>query len=157
ILLGECWLLARLGGERRTLRQLLAIDVAPLPAGPAAVRSRRIGRPALAALVVLMAAVVPARALPQRAELRPTRADFAEFPLRLGACNGRRQPLEALYLDTLKLDDYVLADFVMPHAVTEPSAGADRVNLYVAYYASQRTGQSAHSPRSCLPGGGWRI
>src|SRR5262249_28091166 len=33
----------------------------------------------------------------------------------------------------------------------------DRVNLYVAYYASQRTGQSAHSPRSCLPGGGWRI
>jgi EpsI family protein len=31
------------------------------------------------------------------------------------------------------------------------------VNLYVAYYASQRTGQSAHSPRSCLPGGGWRI
>jgi EpsI family protein len=31
------------------------------------------------------------------------------------------------------------------------------VNFYVAYYASQRTGQSAHSPRSCLPGGGWRI
>src|SRR5262249_53595478 len=26
-----------------------------------------------------------------------------------------------------------------------------------AYYASQRTGQAAHSPRSCLPGGGWRI
>jgi EpsI family protein len=31
------------------------------------------------------------------------------------------------------------------------------VNLYVAYYASQRTGQAVHSPSSCLPGGGWRI
>src|SRR5262249_54456539 len=62
----------------------------------------------------------------------------------------------------LKLDDYVLADFVhdgvdgaaVPSAL--PGAGVP-VNLYVAYYASQRTGQSAHSPRSCLPGGGWNI
>ena len=29
------------------------------------------------------------------------------------------------------------------------------MNLYVAYYASQRTGEAVHSPRSCLPGGGW--
>jgi EpsI family protein len=27
----------------------------------------------------------------------------------------------------------------------------------VAYYASQRKGESAHSPRSCIPGGGWEI
>jgi EpsI family protein len=27
----------------------------------------------------------------------------------------------------------------------------------VAYYASQRKGSSIHSPRSCIPGGGWRI
>jgi EpsI family protein len=31
------------------------------------------------------------------------------------------------------------------------------VNFYVAYYASQRKGESAHSPRSCIPGGGWEI
>ena len=31
------------------------------------------------------------------------------------------------------------------------------VNLYVAYYASQRKGESAHSPRTCIPGGGWQI
>jgi EpsI family protein len=31
------------------------------------------------------------------------------------------------------------------------------VNFYVASYASQRKGQSAHSPRSCIPGGGWEI
>jgi EpsI family protein len=31
------------------------------------------------------------------------------------------------------------------------------VNLYIAYYRSQRKGQSAHSPRTCIPGGGWEI
>ena len=31
------------------------------------------------------------------------------------------------------------------------------VELYVAYYASQRNGASIHSPKACLPGGGWAI
>jgi EpsI family protein len=50
----------------------------------------------------------------------------------------------------LRLDDYLLADY---RRGDEPVP----VNLYVAWYDSQRAGQSAHSPRSCLPGGGWRI
>ncbi len=31
------------------------------------------------------------------------------------------------------------------------------MNLFVAYYASQRKGSSPHSPRVCMPGGGWEI
>jgi EpsI family protein len=111
-------------------------------------------------LLILLAAVVPARALPKRIEIRPPRADFSQFPLRVGPWSGQRDRLETVYVDALRIDDYVLANFV-GHRV---GATADQfaavtapVNLYVAYYASQRTGQSAHSPRSCLPGGGWRI
>jgi EpsI family protein len=29
------------------------------------------------------------------------------------------------------------------------------VQLYVGYYASQRTGDTIHSPKNCLPGAGW--
>ncbi len=29
------------------------------------------------------------------------------------------------------------------------------VNLFVAYYAKQKAGESMHSPKYCLPGGGW--
>lgn len=29
--------------------------------------------------------------------------------------------------------------------------------LFVAYFASQKYGSQMHSPRHCLPGGGWRI
>ena len=30
-------------------------------------------------------------------------------------------------------------------------------NFYIAYYQSQRKGVSPHSPRVCIPGGGWEI
>jgi EpsI family protein len=55
-----------------------------------------------------------------------------------------------MYVDALKFDDYVLADY-------RRDGDSVPVNLYVAYYGSQRKGASVHSPRSCIPGGGWEI
>jgi EpsI family protein len=51
----------------------------------------------------------------------------------------------------LKLDDYVMADYV------NDGAGAVQVNFYSAWYNSQRKGEAVHSPRACLPGGGWEM
>jgi len=62
---------------------------------------------------------------------------------------GRNDYLEPEIIETLKFDDYVLANF--------SDDGRRQVNFYVAYYGSQRKGESAHSPRSCIPGDGWRI
>ena len=31
------------------------------------------------------------------------------------------------------------------------------LELFIAYYAQQRAGESMHSPKHCLPGGGWEI
>lgn len=31
------------------------------------------------------------------------------------------------------------------------------VDLFIAYYDEQRTGNSAHSPANCIPGSGWNI
>ena len=50
----------------------------------------------------------------------------------------------------LKLDDYLLAEL-------RDSPSGDPINLYIAYYNSQRKGEAVHSPRSCLPGGGWQL
>jgi EpsI family protein len=88
-------------------------------------------------------------AVPERVETRPERTWFSSFPLQLDAWNGRREVMEKKYLDVLMLDDYILADY----------AGASEmpINLYVAYYDSQQSNASSHSPSSCLPGGGWRI
>jgi EpsI family protein len=69
--------------------------------------------------------------------------------MRFGDWHGRRESLEAIYSDALQLDDYVLADYVGPDG--------SAVNLYIPYYNSQRKGEAVHSPRSCLPGGGWQM
>jgi EpsI family protein len=35
--------------------------------------------------------------------------------------------------------------------------GGASLDLFVAFYAQQRAGESMHSPKHCLPGGGWEI
>lgn len=37
----------------------------------------------------------------------------------------------------------------------QPSNPTEGVGLFIAYFASQRTGDTMHSPRNCLPGAGW--
>jgi len=53
-------------------------------------------------------------------------------------------------LSAIKVDDWLMTNYVRPDRISF-------VNLYIAYYASQRKGVSTHSPKSCIPGGGWRI
>jgi EpsI family protein len=69
--------------------------------------------------------------------------------MEIGGRAGKKNEMESIYLDALKLSDYILADYV--------GTDGQAVNFYVAYYDSQRKGASVHSPKSCLPGGGWRI
>ena len=35
--------------------------------------------------------------------------------------------------------------------------GPDQLSLFIAYYDQQRSGESLHSPKNCLPGSGWEI
>ncbi len=156
LLLLECVALLRICGDRRPLREVLGFEVTARPGGLTH-RPIRLSKPAGAVALVLVLAVYPALALPQRMELKPARDEFSRFPLRLGDWVGRRDRMESIYLSELKLDDYLLANFVPAATPADPSGGDAPVNVYVAYYASQRSGQSVHSPRSCLPGGGWRI
>jgi EpsI family protein len=84
-----------------------------------------------------------------RHELLPERTPFATFPTALGEWRGRQSSLDVQVVEGLKLTDYILSDYVRKDG--RP------VNFYVAYYASQRTGLSPHSPSACLPGAGWQI
>ena len=149
LLVVEIWLLSLVGKDRRPFREVFGMEFpAPTPAG-AAVSTRTIPVQGWAGLVLLGAAVAGALAVGGRVEEIPPRAGFESFPLTLQDWKGRDDRLDTIVLDELKLDDYVIADY--------RNGEGDVVNFYVAYYGSQRSGASAHSPRSCLPGGGWRI
>jgi EpsI family protein len=110
---------------------------------------RKLSPAFIAAGAVLVTFVGIAIMLPRPAEIVPGRVSFIEFPLNLGTWTGQRRSLEGIYLDQLKLDDYLLVDYF--------DNGGHAVNLYVSYYNSQRKGDAVHSPRACLPGGGWQL
>jgi exosortase D (VPLPA-CTERM-specific) len=48
----------------------------------------------------------------------------------------------------LKTSDYVMREYVKNGRLA---------NLYIGYYASQKTGATYHSPQNCLPGSGWEM
>jgi EpsI family protein len=51
-------------------------------------------------------------------------------------------------LSALRCDSY------LSRLYHKPGLDAD---LFIAYYAQQRSGESMHSPKHCLPGAGWEI
>lgn len=143
--------LSKIGADARPWREVFGLGFpAPTPKGVPRV-ARPVPASLIAACVVLMAGAAVSLRLPHRTEATPDRASFVEFPAVIGAYSGRRDSLEEIYLDQLKLDDYLLANY------RGTSSTAPPVNLYVAWYDSQQAGRSVHSPRACLPGGGWQI
>ena len=150
LLFAEMWLLARLSGRRAAPRDLLRFELLLPKRGTFDLGKRYFSRPFIAGVGVLVVAAVSVGVMPARSEIVPERKSFVTFPMLLDNWRGREQALEQIYLDVLKLSDYILANYRRP----EDRAS---VNMYVAYYDSQRKGASIHSPRSCIPGGGWEI
>jgi len=147
VLFGEMKLLARVGGAQRASLP----SVERLTSG---IKGNSAGRPvwsaSLAACLFLLSGMaVLSFPLQGRQDIVPSRQSFLDFPMDISGWRGTPMSMERIYVDTLRFDDYLLADF------QAPAGGA--VNLYVAYYRSQRSGQSAHSPKTCLPGGGWEM
>lgn len=73
---------------------------------------------------------------------------LAAFPSQAGDWRMVREiPMDEDVKATLRADDYLTRDYVQP--------GGRVVNLFVAFFKSQRAGQTPHSPKNCLPGAGW--
>jgi exosortase D (VPLPA-CTERM-specific) len=149
LMLGEIAALNRVGRESGTWRQLFGVEFPASSPRGARIERRRLPRAFVAACLVLLAFTAISTFMPRPMEVFPARTPLIEFPMQIGGWSARSESLDGIYLDTLKLDDYLLADF-------SDGAGPP-VNLYVAYYNSQRKGEAVHSPRSCLPGGGWQL
>ena len=83
-----------------------------------------------------------------RVEAIPRARPLAEFPRAMGEWRMLREDaIEQDEKDVLRADDYLARDYAGPRG--------ERVSLFVAYFRSQRAGQTPHSPKNCLPGSGW--
>jgi hypothetical protein len=102
-------------------------------------------------LVLLLVVGVIVNAWSYLGEAHVERKELKDFPQTIGAWQrtGNDQILDDQTMQVLRASDYLLRDFRKPEGQV--------ANLYVGYYATQRTGATYHSPLNCLPGSGWQL
>jgi len=142
------WGLARLSG--RPLDEVFDVDLPDRAALQGLGPLLRPNVPLMVGVVILAVGALATFAVANREEVVPERTSLNAFPLALGDWRGTEGRVPQVQLDELKLTDYIIASYQRP-------VSAEPVELYVAYYDSQRKGASIHSPKACLPGGGWVI
>jgi EpsI family protein len=82
--------------------------------------------------------------------LFPHRESLAGFPTQTGPWTMVGQTtIDDATAGVLKADDYVLRAY--------RDEKGEQVDLFIAYYKTQKAGDSMHSPKNCLPGSGWGI
>lgn len=80
----------------------------------------------------------------------PILQPLSNFPQTLGKWQKKDSYISSPEVDNvLKVDDYIHYSYVTP--------SSPPITLYLAYYESVGTGGGYHSPKNCLPGGGWGI
>jgi exosortase D (VPLPA-CTERM-specific) len=147
LLAGEIYVLARSSG-RHFFEVFHLPNVTPAPINGTPAKST--GQiPLISCLSLLCVGGLAIFMISGRSEIIPERTRFVAFPMQIADWQGRVESLDLATEQFLKIDDYLLANYSRPN--TKP------INLYIAYYASQRKNESPHSPIVCLPGGGWII
>ncbi len=82
-------------------------------------------------------------------EVFAPRQQLGSFPAQLGDWNGSDVSIDKDVLAVLGPGDFLLRVY---QNETHPQPYID---LFIAYFASQRAGDTIHSPKNCLPGAGW--
>jgi EpsI family protein len=99
-----------------------------------------------AALIAVTAILLQARS---RTEMIPQHPPLSSFPAQLASWDSTeiiqdKNTLEVLGPGEFLERVYQNSDGTLPY-----------VDLFIAYFPSQRTGETPHSPQHCLPGSGW--
>lgn len=101
------------------------------------------------AAVLLLATAIGLQAHSHN-EVFPPRESLSSLPSQIDGWTGTDIPIDQETLNVLGPGEFLLRDYA--HESQPP---APPVNLYIAYFPTQRAGDTIHSPNHCLPGAGW--
>lgn len=104
--------------------------------------------PIIIGVSIVILASISTFTIKHRDEVIPDRTSFSSFPLEIDGWKGRKYDFENGENQILQLKDYLLVNY---------NKANTNVNLYAGYTDSQRSGSVPHSPKACIPGGGWEI
>ena len=99
----------------------------------------------LVVLLVMTAMLLHAR---RRLEIVPKSEQLELLPLEISDWRGHSLSLDSATLAVLGAGNFLSRNYV-------PIQPEPYVNLFVAYFPTQRAGDTVHSPQNCLPGSGW--
>src|SRR5882724_6272536 len=102
---------------------------------------------------VLMLATALVLQAHSRSEFFPSRASLSSLPSQIDVWTGTDSVLDQQTLDILGPGEFLVRDYQNASAPqTQPEPW---INLYIAYFPTQKAGDTIHSPNHCLPGAGW--
>jgi EpsI family protein len=105
-------------------------------------RSFRFGITAI--LMLATAIVLQAHS---RSEFFPPRTSLSSLPSQIDGWTGTDEALDQQTLDILGPGEFLVRDY--------ENQSLPWINLYIAYFPTQKAGDTIHSPNHCLPGAGW--
>ena len=148
ILIFEIYLLTRIMPNKPRLNTVLAISPNIKESYPKKLRLR-LSSPFILTSILIVFAAFSITHLSNRTEVSPDRVTFDKFPDTFNKWQLIKSKLTPSIIQKLQFDDYFLGNYV--------KGSNTPIELYIAFYNSQRKGVSPHSPRVCIPGGGWHI
>ena len=99
--------------------------------------------------VALLAGTLTATKLVARRKPQPLAFPLSSIPAEIDGWSGSAQP---------DLSDEVQGVLKATNVLSRMyRRGGSSVELFIAFYAEQRAGESMHSPKVCLPANGWEI
>ena len=113
-----------------------------------------------AIVAVLMLATALVLQAHSHSEFFPSRAPLSSLPFQIDSWTGTDEPLDQQTLDILGpgeflVRDYEARDYENASPRQPESQRQPWINLYIAYFPTQKAGDTIHSPNHCLPGSGW--
>jgi EpsI family protein len=83
-----------------------------------------------------------------RNEVLPPHTDLSSLPPQIANWHGTDLKLSPGELEVLGPGQFLVRDYV-------DSGTGFALNLFIAFFPSQRSGDTIHSPKNCIPGSGW--
>ncbi|GJL91740.1 VPLPA-CTERM-specific exosortase XrtD [Hyphococcus sp.] len=141
-------ILTRISGKKSVRDQLGLPEIAAQPSATEWT-NQRFKLHAFASIAILLAAGAYVHFGTSNILKVPERETLASLPYELSGWRSEVQKVDADTLNVLGADDYLITNLLNPEG--------EGFNLYIAYLNMQRHGHTWHSPRQCIPGGGWQI
>ncbi|WP_025899935.1 VPLPA-CTERM-specific exosortase XrtD [Sneathiella glossodoripedis] len=142
--LGVCWLTLTKAEKKTIGNGVLRIEASDNSS------EMTINTPPVIAVIALCIALGPLSFFLRSIDpVIPERATFASFPLKINGMIAEEDQIPGIEQEILQMSDYFLG-----HYREEDLAP---ISLFIGYYEQQSAGQTPHSPRVCIPSGGWKI